>query len=128
MSEIIFLAILALIVIGPKELPEVARTLGRFLNELKRTTGDFTEDLKKQARVDRIDLFEPMTKPTPRSPPSKPEVVTNDEDGDWTSPDHVPHGGAPTMHDSVHKREPVQMDLTEQKGTDDSDDNKGNKA
>ncbi|UYL10596.1 twin-arginine translocase TatA/TatE family subunit [Bdellovibrio sp. SKB1291214] len=127
MSEIIFLAILALIVIGPKELPEVARTLGRFLNELKRTTGDFTEDLKKQARVDHIDLFETPRKGPRSAPPANPSV-SNDEEGDWSSPDHVPHGGAPTMHDSAHKREPVQMDLPEQKSTDDGGDNKGNKA
>jgi sec-independent protein translocase protein TatB len=128
MSEIIFLAILALIVIGPKELPEVARTLGRFLNELKRTTGDFTDDLKKQARVDRIDLFEAPRQAPRKGPPTTPSV-SNEEEGDWTSPDHVAHGGAPTMQDSVHKREPVQMDLTEQKGTDSGDDdNKGNKA
>ncbi len=47
---------MALIVIGPKELPVVARTLGRFINELKRSTNTFTEDLKQQARIDRIDL------------------------------------------------------------------------
>jgi sec-independent protein translocase protein TatB len=48
-TEIIFLAILALVLIGPKQLPEVARTLGRFLNELKRTTDDMTHDFKSMA-------------------------------------------------------------------------------
>ena len=52
MSEIILLAVLALIVIGPKELPDLARTIGRFLNELKRSTSDFTEDLREKARFD----------------------------------------------------------------------------
>lgn len=52
MSEIIFLGILALIVIGPKELPELARTIGRFLNELKRSTNVLGEELKQQARFD----------------------------------------------------------------------------
>lgn len=59
MSEIIFLGILALIVIGPKELPELARTLGRFINELKRSTNILGEELKSQARVDRINFNEP---------------------------------------------------------------------
>lgn len=40
-SELILLGIIALIFIGPQQLPEVARTLGRFLNELKRATSDF---------------------------------------------------------------------------------------
>lgn len=54
MSEIIFLAILALIVIGPKELPEVARTIGRFLNELKRSTSVLSDELKQQVRIDPL--------------------------------------------------------------------------
>ncbi|HEX7674499.1 MAG TPA: twin-arginine translocase TatA/TatE family subunit [Bdellovibrio sp.] len=62
--EILFLAGLALIVIGPKELPEVARTIGRFLNELKRSTSGLTNELKQQARIDRIDLYEAPKKPT----------------------------------------------------------------
>lgn len=52
MSEIIFLGVLALIVIGPKELPQLARTLGRFINELKRSTNVLGDELKQQARVD----------------------------------------------------------------------------
>jgi sec-independent protein translocase protein TatB len=58
-TEIIFLAILALVLIGPKQLPEVARTLGRFLNELKRTTDDMTHDFKSMASSE----FRPRPKP-----------------------------------------------------------------
>ena len=42
MGEMMLLAAIALIAIGPKQLPEVARTLGKFMNELKRASGDFT--------------------------------------------------------------------------------------
>lgn len=51
-TELIFLMILALIVIGPKQLPEVARTLGRFINDLKRSTEDFTNDIKNHTTLD----------------------------------------------------------------------------
>lgn len=44
MSEIAFLVIIALIFIGPKELPQLARTLGRFLNEMKRTTDSIKDE------------------------------------------------------------------------------------
>lgn len=54
-SEILFLGVLALIVIGPKQLPEVARTLGRFLNELKRSTDILKDDIKSQVDLD-LDL------------------------------------------------------------------------
>lgn len=62
MSEIIFLAVLALIVIGPKQLPEVARTLGRFLNELKRSTNVLTDEIKQQTKLDRINFDEPFSR------------------------------------------------------------------
>jgi Sec-independent protein translocase protein TatA len=41
---LLFFAI-ALVAIGPKQLPDVARTVGRFLNELKRASGDFGKTL-----------------------------------------------------------------------------------
>lgn len=76
MSEIIFLGILALIVIGPKELPELARTLGRFLNELKRSTNVLGEELKQQAR---FDLNETIPNPNKKNNEIKEEAPATDE-------------------------------------------------
>ena len=49
-SEIVIIAVLALILIGPKELPEVARVLGRFINDLKRSSDHLAEEIKSQAK------------------------------------------------------------------------------
>lgn len=72
MSELILLGVLALILIGPQQLPEVARTLGRFINDLKRSAEGLTDDIKKQARVE-LDLdsldFRKDQKPQEKSPP-----------------------------------------------------------
>lgn len=40
-GEMLLLAAIALIALGPKQLPEVARTIGRFMNQVKRATGEF---------------------------------------------------------------------------------------
>lgn len=56
MSEMILLGVIALVVIGPKELPALARTLGRFINELKRSTESLTDEIKQQANID-LDLL-----------------------------------------------------------------------
>lgn len=45
-SEMLLLAAIALIAIGPKQLPDVARAIGRFLNQLKDATGDFQKTLR----------------------------------------------------------------------------------
>lgn len=56
MSEIILLGIIALIVIGPKELPQMARTIGRFMNELKRSTNILSDEIKEQVRFDEQEI------------------------------------------------------------------------
>ena len=41
MGETIFLFILALVIFGPKKLPEIARQVGKYLNEFKRASNEF---------------------------------------------------------------------------------------
>jgi len=40
-SELILIGLVALIVFGPRRLPELARMLGKAMNEFRRTTDDF---------------------------------------------------------------------------------------
>lgn len=72
-GEILVLGVMALILIGPKQLPEVARNIGRFMNDLKRATEGLTADLKKQAKVE-FDLNDrpapPQVPPAARPVPS----------------------------------------------------------
>ncbi len=51
-TELMLLGAIALIFIGPKQLPEVARTVGRFLNELKRASSDFQSTLTQDFKDD----------------------------------------------------------------------------
>ena len=44
------LGLLALILIGPEELPQVARSLGRLLNEIKRGSDSFKDEVRRSAR------------------------------------------------------------------------------
>ena len=60
MGEILLLAAIALIVIGPKQLPEFASQMGRFLNEIKRSAGQFTEEIKQQAKFEVEKKVEPQ--------------------------------------------------------------------
>ncbi len=42
-SELILIGLIALIVFGPRKLPELARMLGKAMNEFRRTTDDFKQ-------------------------------------------------------------------------------------
>jgi len=44
-SEILVIMLLALVLFGPKRLPELARSLGRGLNELRRAAEDVRNEL-----------------------------------------------------------------------------------
>lgn len=47
MSELILIAVIALIIFGPKKLPEVGRALGKGLRELKNATAGIKEEINK---------------------------------------------------------------------------------
>ncbi len=42
-SELILIGLIALIVFGPRKLPELARKFGKAINEFRRTTDDFKQ-------------------------------------------------------------------------------------
>lgn len=51
MSEIILIIVIALVVIGPKRLPDIAKSLGKGYGEFKRSFGD----LKQAVNMDDLD-------------------------------------------------------------------------
>src|SRR5438128_2840703 len=51
MPELMVIMVVALIVLGPKRLPEIARALGKGLAEFRRATSDINEELQKAQRA-----------------------------------------------------------------------------
>ena len=50
MAHIIVVAVIAFIVLGPDKLPQVARTMGKMMAELRRITGDFRTTVETEMR------------------------------------------------------------------------------
>ena len=71
--EIIVIFIVALLVIGPKRLPELARALGRAVGEFKRATDELRDNLD-------INLRSIDTNPPPPNtvPPKEEETETSE--------------------------------------------------
>lgn len=79
--ELLVIMIVALIVLGPKRLPEVAKGLGRALAEFRRATSDFSEELSnaqimleeevRQAERAAQDSQRQATQPTPSAKEKK---------------------------------------------------------
>jgi len=47
-GEMIFLFFLALLLFGPKRLPEIVRTVGHFMNEFKRASNEFRSQIESE--------------------------------------------------------------------------------
>lgn len=47
-SETIFLFFLALIIFGPKKLPEIARQVGKYMNEFRRASNEFKSQIEQE--------------------------------------------------------------------------------
>ncbi|MBV9482787.1 MAG: twin-arginine translocase TatA/TatE family subunit [Acidobacteria bacterium] len=53
-SEMIFIFFLALIIFGPKKLPEIGRQIGRALNEFKRASNEFRAQIESE--INNLDV------------------------------------------------------------------------
>ena len=69
--ELILILIVALIVIGPKKLPDIAKAMGRAFGEFRRATDEIRENFDL-ASLDQKPQSTPST-PQPSAPDKTPE-------------------------------------------------------
>lgn len=50
-SEMLLLAAIALIALGPKQLPEIARVIGQFLHQFRKASSELTKEVMKTTDV-----------------------------------------------------------------------------
>lgn len=53
-SELVAIGLIALIVLGPKRLPEVARTAGRWMGQLRRFIADVKQDIDREINTEDL--------------------------------------------------------------------------
>lgn len=74
-GEVFFIMLLALILFGPKKLPELARTWGKFMAEFKRASNEFQGQIHDEIRKLELDEADPAKH-------LEPEIakISSDED------------------------------------------------
>jgi Tat protein translocase TatB subunit len=55
MPELMVIAVIALLVVGPKKLPELAKTLGKGLAEFRKVANDATDTIKETLKTDELE-------------------------------------------------------------------------
>lgn len=74
-GELVFILVAALLVLGPKRLPEFARTIGKFLRDFRRQTDEVRTVVEREFyKMDQDILDEPRKVPGP-IPASLPSPV-----------------------------------------------------
>ena len=76
MPELIVILVVALVVLGPKRLPELARTLGKAMAEFRRQTSEIVEEFQTQALRDEEPARQSSSTakaPLPPEPPAEPD-------------------------------------------------------
>jgi Tat protein translocase TatB subunit len=58
-GEILLIMLLALLLFGPRKLPEIARTIGKFMAEFRRASGDFQNQIHAEIRKLEIEEADP---------------------------------------------------------------------
>ena len=84
MPELIVIFVIALIIFGPRKLPELGRSLGKSLAEFKKASNELRSTLEEEIRIDeQRTTEEKRAAEAPQStttPPAAPTVAHHDEE------------------------------------------------
>jgi sec-independent protein translocase protein TatA len=80
MPELIIILVIALIIFGPRKLPELGRSLGRSINEFKKASNELRSTLEEEIRIeetrDRTTAVASATPPAATPPPVDTPTVS----------------------------------------------------
>ena len=116
-GELALLGIIALLVVGPEKMPQIARTAGKWYGAMRRTMTSLRSEVEQQLLLD--DLREEANKlrdyaheellpadftasDTPKTTGEKPEMKDAHQQGELDIMPATQHAGLPGPEDRVH--------------------------
>ncbi|HSB78735.1 MAG TPA: twin-arginine translocase TatA/TatE family subunit [Candidatus Methylomirabilis sp.] len=84
MPELMIIFVIALLVFGPKELPKIARTLGKAMSELRRASDELRDGIQREIDIATREEKEPPPSPAeavPSSPMAETSLPPSDGEG-----------------------------------------------
>jgi sec-independent protein translocase protein TatA len=85
MPEMVVIAVIALIIFGPRKLPELGKSLGKSIAEFKRASNELKNTLEEEIRTEELQDARksaqvPPTAAVPPAAPAPPEGATTPQD------------------------------------------------
>jgi len=91
--EMMFLFVLALLIFGPKKLPEIGRQIGRALSEFKRASNEFKAQIESE--INQLDLENQRPTILPPAAPLPESIATTSPPEPVREPELSPASKAP---------------------------------
>jgi TatA/E family protein of Tat protein translocase len=80
MPELVVIFVIALIIFGPRKLPELGKSLGRSINEFKRASNELKSTLEEEVRLDEQRSRTASAAPVQPAPTTTEEPVARHAD------------------------------------------------
>jgi sec-independent protein translocase protein TatB len=124
-SELLVIAVVALIVIGPERLPKVARTLGHLFGRMQRYVNDVKADISREMELDELRKVQSSMEDAARSFQSSVTKEVSETESEFNKlaqaaqpapdphPDEAPATPEPAAQPSPQQRE-LALDTSQQ--------------
>ncbi len=99
-SEMVVVAVVGLIVLGPERLPKVARQAGQWLGKLQRYVADVKSDINRQMELDELRKLQSEVSGAARDLKSSFESAAGDAQSQFDSINADLQGDSPTASGS----------------------------
>jgi TatA/E family protein of Tat protein translocase len=94
-GEMIFIFVLALIIFGPKKMPEIGRQIGRALAEFKRASNEFKAQIETEMQQMEVETNVPSYVSEPATAPEHTVAAGMAEAGELPAPEVIPPAKGP---------------------------------
>lgn len=121
--ELLMILAIALLVIGPRRLPDIAKALGRAMGEFKRATDEFKQTLNEETRA--AEIREQIMKggkihPPAADRPAAPDSKNASDDTPGVNPKPAPLG--PLASAAADQPQTTETDVIDPPAPDEQDD------
>jgi len=89
MPELVIILVIALVIFGPRKLPELGRSLGKSLGEFKRASNELRNTLEEEVRVEEQREQKAKLQAEQATAISGAQPVTPGSSGSTVTPEHA---------------------------------------
>lgn len=111
--DTLFLVVLALVVFGPKKLPEISRQVGKLLYEFRKASNDFKFQIEEELRLaEQAERQKELEAQAAKSEPATPVAITAGETVSAEPADQAVRAPEPAAEESVAASETATSETT----------------